>query len=78
MLLDQARKDRDELREGVAEQERYEAELRSLSSSITDAQERLLGSPIQASSVDDLKAQILERNVSAKIITMLFMYGLTE
>lgn len=66
-LLDQARTDRDELREAVAQQERYEAELRTLSSSINESQEKLLGSPILASSVDDLKAQITERNVSRNI-----------
>jgi hypothetical protein len=66
-LLDQARTDRDELREAVDQQDRYEAELRSLSSSVNESQERLLGSPILASSVDDLKAQITERNVSTNI-----------
>lgn len=63
-LLEQAHADRDELREAVVQQEQYESELRSLSSSINEAQEKLIGSPIQASSVNDLRAQITERNVS--------------
>ena len=63
-LLEQAHTDRDELRESVAQQELYETEMRSLTSSISEAQERLIGSPIQASSVNDLRTQITERNVS--------------
>ena len=63
-LLEQAHQDREELREAVQQQEQYEKEMNSLSSSISEAQARLIGSPIQASSVKDLKEQILERNVS--------------
>lgn len=69
-LLEQAHTDRDELREAVAQQEQYETEMRSLSSSITEAQERLIDSPIQASSVNDLRAQISERNVSLPVVVV--------
>ena len=62
----------------MAQQEKYEAEMRSLSASISEAQEQLLGSPIQASSVDDLKHQIAERNVSLDIIVSAYMMLNTE
>lgn len=61
-LLQQAHEDCDELREAVAQQDQYESEMRQLTKSIKDAQEQLLGSPIQASSVETLKQQISEHN----------------
>ena len=63
-LLDQAHTDRDELRDAVSQQVKYEAELQALSSSMNEANAKLIGSPIRASSVDDLKKQVYERNVS--------------
>ena len=65
-LLQQAHEDCDELREAVGQQEQYEAEMKQLTKSITEAQERLLGSPIQASSVETLKKQISEHNVCTR------------
>ena len=65
-LLQQAHTDCDELRDAVAQQDQYESEMRQLNKSIKDAQEKLLGSPIQASSVETLKQQISERNVRTR------------
>ena len=65
-LLQQAHTDCDELRDAVAQQDQYESEMRQLTKSIKDAQEKLLGSPIQASSVETLKQQITERNVCTR------------
>lgn len=65
-LLQQAHEDCDELREAVAQQEQYETEMKQLTMSIKEAQEQLLGSPIQASSVEALKQQITEHNVCTR------------
>ena len=65
-LLQQAHEDCDELREAVAQQDQYESEMRQLTKSIKEAQEQLLGSPIQASSVETLKQQISEHNVCTR------------
>ena len=65
-LLQQAHEDCDELREAVAQQEQYEMEMKQLTKSIAEAKEQLLGSPIQASSVETLKQQISEHNVCTR------------
>ncbi|XP_076463748.1 nesprin-1-like isoform X5 [Babylonia areolata] len=51
-----------DLRAALAEQEQYETEVRHLNAAISEAQQKLLASPVRASTVQALKQQIAEHN----------------
>ncbi|KAL8590281.1 hypothetical protein ACOMHN_006397 [Nucella lapillus] len=51
-----------ELRAAVTEQEKYETEIRHLNAAVSEAQQKLLASPVRASTVEALKQQIAEHN----------------
>ena len=53
----------DTLRDAIEEQEKYESEIQQLNAAMNDAQERLLASPVMATSVEALKKQIAEHDV---------------
>ncbi|KAK3091950.1 hypothetical protein FSP39_023939 [Pinctada imbricata] len=56
------------LRQAVAQQEQYEREIKELTGAISEAQEKLLTSPVEASDVGSLKKQIEEHNDLARKI----------
>ncbi|XP_041353316.1 nesprin-1-like isoform X4 [Gigantopelta aegis] len=58
----------DTLRDAIEEQEKYEEEIQQLNATIADAQEKLLASPVMATSVEALKKQIAEHdNLASQI-----------
>lgn len=63
-LQKMAREQCEMLQESIIQQEEYESDIRHLSSAITEAQDKLLSSPVQAADVTTLKKQIAEHNVS--------------
>ena len=58
-----AREQCTQLKEAVAQQAQYEADLEELTSAIAVAQDKLLASPVNPSDVSSLKKQISEHNV---------------
>ncbi len=64
-LKDQAQRHCDELHKAVQQQHTYEDQVDELTTLIQDAQKKLDGAPLAASSVEGLKQQITEHNVCA-------------
>lgn len=62
-----AREQSEQLKEAVAQQDQYEVDIKHLTAAISQAQQKLLTSPVTASSVDALKKQIAEHNVCTSL-----------
>lgn len=57
----------EQLQDAVSQQEKFEAEVQSLTGAINEAKEKLLSSHVQATDMPTLKKQIYEHNVRVMI-----------